>query len=168
MRHACQVCAGACFLAAAFDLALSEPLRRDAMEQRPEQVLHAARAEFCQRHLDRPLAAQHGVAGGQEGPRVVDVVPDMFCSGDHARQTRSDPARTVRKCEQIIMRVLERRASGTSANDSDEADTDRAVSLFPRNRLRQGLLAKLARRAKRGLSLGVRVLDRISGDPSVR
>jgi glycosyltransferase involved in cell wall biosynthesis len=87
---------------------------------------------------------------------------------DHARQTRSDPARTVRKCEQIIMRVLERRASGTSANDSDEADTDRAVSLFPRNRLRQGLLAKLARRAKRGLSLGVRVLDRISGDPSVR
>ena len=33
MRQACQACAGACLLVAAFDLALAEPLGGDAMEQ---------------------------------------------------------------------------------------------------------------------------------------
>jgi hypothetical protein len=75
------------------------------MEQRPEQVLDAARTEFCQRHLDRPLAAQHGVARGQERTRVVDAVPHRLGAGDPARQAL-DPLAFLRP--QILTPSVER------------------------------------------------------------
>ena len=57
------------------------------MEQRPEQGLHAARAQFRHGYLDRPLAAEHGVAGGQERASVFRTVPHVLRGGDHPRQT---------------------------------------------------------------------------------
>jgi hypothetical protein len=61
MRQACHD--AVCSLEAAFGLHLTGSLRHNALGQRPVQVLNAARTEFSQRHVDRPLAAQHGVAG---------------------------------------------------------------------------------------------------------
>ena len=54
--------------AVAFDLCLTGSLRRDAMEQRPEQALGAAGAELCQRHLDRPLATHPAACRGAKHP----------------------------------------------------------------------------------------------------
>ncbi len=87
MRQACQLGASGRLLAIDFELALTARLGGDAMEQGPQQVLDAARAQFCQRHLDRPFAAQHGVASGQENPRVINAVPHGLCKGDCTRQT---------------------------------------------------------------------------------
>ena len=53
-----------CFVGGGLERALVWKLGGDTMKERPEQVLDPARSQLGQGHLDRPLAAQHGVAGG--------------------------------------------------------------------------------------------------------
>jgi hypothetical protein len=43
-------------------------------------------SQFRQCHFDRPLAAQHGVAGAQERASVVSAVPHILRGRDHPRQ----------------------------------------------------------------------------------
>lgn len=82
VRQTCHVCTTARVRDTGLVLVRCKPSGGDAMEQRLQQVLDAARAQLDQRNLDRSLAAQRGVAGGQEHPRIVDVFPHMWLAPD--------------------------------------------------------------------------------------
>lgn len=79
---------------------------------------------------------------------------------EHVRLTRGDPVRSVRRCEDAYVRILEQLTSGDTAPDALAAEVE-ALSAR-RRRTRPEWVAGGARQLKRVLRFGLRVLDRVA------
>lgn len=86
-------------------------------------------------------------------------------SRERMLETRSQPARAVRRCEEIYERVIERELSGVATSDSF-APSARALEGLEERIVRRGhapqWIRRGARRLKRALRYGERMLDRVA------
>jgi glycosyltransferase involved in cell wall biosynthesis len=76
-------------------------------------------------------------------------------------ETRGDPARGVRKCEDLYLRILEQRFDGTVSLDPREAEIEE-ITRVKASETRPSRLAWTAYQMKRVLRLGERMLDRLA------
>ena len=81
---------------------------------------------------------------------------------DHIRQTRGDPARAVRRCEDAYARILGQLSSGGAAAADARAAEVEALTLASGGRPTPKWVGRAARQIKRALRLGIRVLDRVA------
>ncbi|HYH86105.1 MAG TPA: hypothetical protein VEX60_11675 [Pyrinomonadaceae bacterium] len=79
---------------------------------------------------------------------------------EHIRQTRGDPARAIRRCEDAYVRILEQLLSDDAAPDALATEVEALAS--GRRRTPPRWVAKGVRQLKRALRFGVRVLDRVA------
>jgi glycosyltransferase involved in cell wall biosynthesis len=79
---------------------------------------------------------------------------------EHVRLTRGDPIRSVRRCEDAYVRILEQLLSGAASPEALAAEVE-ALSAR-RRRTRPRWVAGGARQLKRVLRFGMRVLDRVA------
>ncbi|MCA1614777.1 MAG: hypothetical protein LC795_13765 [Acidobacteria bacterium] len=82
-------------------------------------------------------------------------------SSEQIRQTRGNPERSVRECEDIYLRVLEEKISGLAVLDPREAEVEGLTRRRAQTRAVPKWVAWTALQMKRGFRLGERVLDRI-------
>ena len=76
-------------------------------------------------------------------------------------ETNGDPARAVRYCEDLYLRILEQLSGGDLSLDPREAEIEELTRLKP-TEMRPSRLAWIAYQMKRVLRLGERMLDRIA------
>ncbi|MET0624607.1 MAG: hypothetical protein ABW250_16635 [Pyrinomonadaceae bacterium] len=79
---------------------------------------------------------------------------------EHVRLTRGDPVRSVRRCEDAYIAILEQLTSGDAAPGALVAEVEALAA--GRRRARPRWVAGGARQLKRVLRFGMRVLDRVA------